>query len=134
MKIAVFDTHRFEKDVFEKENLKYGFDIEFLDMRLTEKTAKIAKGANVACSFVNDRIDADCVGVLNEVGIKMIALRSAGFNHVDLEAVKKHNILVSRVPGYSPYAVAESTVAFASCLSDSRGKNRGLPQVSVRDS
>lgn len=127
MKIAFFDTHRFERKTFEKENLKYGFEIEFLDTRLTEKTAQIVNGATVVCSFVNDKIDEGCVSALKQKGVKMIALRSAGFNHVDLDAVSRNDILVSRVPGYSPYAVAEFTVALL--LSLNRKIHRSYARV-----
>lgn len=107
MKISFFDTHHFEKDAFQNANKKYDFQIEFLDVRLTSKTARIAEGAEVVCSFVNDKLDEECIKVLKEVGVKLIALRSAGFNHVDLMAAHKSNLVVARVPGYSPYAVAE---------------------------
>ncbi len=111
MKIALFDTHHFEKDVFQKANEKYNFKIDFLDVRLTLKTARIAEGAEVVCSFVNDKLDEECIKVLKEMGVKLIALRSAGFNHVDLMAAARCNLVVARVPGYSPYAVAEYSVA-----------------------
>jgi len=107
MRIAFFDTHHFEKDVFQSANEKYGFQIEFLDVRLSAKTARIVEGAEVVCSFVNDKLNEECINVLKEMGVKLIALRSAGFNHVDLTAAHKSNLIVTRVPGYSPYAVAE---------------------------
>lgn len=107
MKITFYDTHGFEKEVFKKANEKYNFEIEFLETRLTAKTAFLAKGSDVVCSFVNDKINAECIKVLSDVGIGLIALRSAGFNHVDIIAAKARNIIVARVPGYSPYAVAE---------------------------
>lgn len=107
MKIAFFDTHHFEKDIFQEANRKYNFQIEFLDLRLSAKTARSAAGYDVVCSFVNDKLNEDCINLLQEIGVKLIALRSAGFNHVDLVAAQKNNILVVRVPGYSPHAVAE---------------------------
>lgn len=111
MKITFFDTHLFEKDVFQKANEKYNFHIEFLDVRLTARTARLAEGSSVVCSFVNDKIDEDCINLLKEIGVKLIALRSAGFNHVDLVAAHRNNLIVARVPGYSPYAVAEFGIA-----------------------
>lgn len=110
MKIAFFDTHRFEKETFLKANEKFNFDIEFLEVRLNYKTASLAKGANVICSFVNDKIDEECIKALKDAGIRLIALRSAGFNHVDLISAQKHQLVVARVPGYSPYAVAEFAI------------------------
>lgn len=110
MKIAFYDTHKFEKEVFEKINSKFGFDIEFFDMRLTEHSAQSAQGADVVCSFVNDQLNEECIAKLKENGVKLIALRSAGFNHVDQAAARKYQIPVCRVPGYSPYAVAEFAV------------------------
>ncbi|MES2800969.1 MAG: 2-hydroxyacid dehydrogenase [Bdellovibrionota bacterium] len=110
MKITFYDTHGFEKEVFKKANEKHNFKIEFLDTRLTAKTASLSAGSEVVCSFVNDKINRECINVLSEVGIKLIALRSAGFNHVDLAAAAEKKIIVSRVPGYSPYAVAEFAV------------------------
>lgn len=111
MKITFFDTHHFERDIFQSFSQKLNLSIDFLDFRLTEQTASIAKGSPVVCSFVNDKVNESCLKVLSENNVKLLVLRSAGFNHVDLEAAKKFNILVARVPGYSPYAVAEYAVA-----------------------
>lgn len=110
MKIAFFDTHQFEKEAFLKAVERNGVSIEFLEARLNDKTARLAEGAEVVCSFVNDKIDDSCIMALKKIGVKLIALRSAGFNHVDLVSARKHEILVVRVPGYSPYAVAEYAV------------------------
>lgn len=110
MKIAFFDTHQFEKEIFLHANEKFGFEIEFIETRLTSKTARIAEGADVVCSFVNDKLDRDCLVAIRKMGIQLIALRSAGFNHVDLQAAKENSLPVCRVPGYSPYAVAEFAV------------------------
>lgn len=110
MKIVLYDIHKFEKEVFEKVNAKFGHTIEFLDMHLTDLTAPMAAGSDVVCPFVNDKINAACIAKLKENGVKLIALRSAGFNHVDQDAARKYNLPVCRVPGYSPYAVAEFAV------------------------
>ncbi len=110
MKIAFFDTHGFEKEVFSKINEKFDFKIDFLETRLTAKTAFLAKNADVICSFVNDKIDSQCIEILNNLGIKLIALRSAGYNHVDITAAMQKKIIVARVPAYSPHAVAEFAV------------------------
>ena len=116
MKISFFDTHNFERKVFEKVNKDFGIEIQFLDMKLNAGTAAFAKGSEAVCAFVNDKIDEACLKVLHSVGVKMVALRSAGFNHVDLKAAGQLGIQVARVPGYSPYAVAEFTLGLLLCL------------------
>lgn len=126
MKIAFFDTHQFEKEFFLKSNEKFGFDIEFLDMQLNSKSAQLAAGAEVICSFVNDKIDDACIQSLKSMGVRLIALRSAGFNHVDLVSAQKNQLMVCRVPGYSPYAVAEFAVGLLLTL------NRKIHRASAR--
>jgi len=111
MKIAFFDAHKFEKPVFEKMNLTFAHEITFFEHRLRYETAVLAKGFSGVCSFVNDQLTADTLQVLKNHGIELIALRSAGFNHVDLKAAKELKIKVLRVPEYSPHAVAEHAVA-----------------------
>jgi D-lactate dehydrogenase len=126
MKIAFFDTHVFEKEFYVKVNNQYKHTIDFLDVRLNEKTASIAAGADAVCSFVNDKIDEKCIQVLKKIGIKLIALRSAGYNHVDVPAAKRAGITVVRVPGYSPYAIAEFTVGLLLTL------NRKIHRAHIR--
>lgn len=77
---------------------------------LSKDTAATAKGCDAVCVFVNDNVDSETISTLKEQNVKLIALRCAGFNNVDLAAAKKNNIAVARVPAYSPYAVAEYTV------------------------
>lgn len=110
MKILFSDTHKFEKDVFTAENKDYGFDIEYIDYRLTSQIAKGLGNADVVCSFVSDKLDRECLKILKDKGVKLVALRSAGFNHIDLKAAQEFGMSVCRVPGYSPYAVAEFAV------------------------
>ena len=110
MKIAFFDTHQFEKETFLKVNEHFHYDIRFIDARLNKGTASLAKDADVVCSFVNDKIDDECIQILKSSGIRMIALRSAGFNHVDVASARRNDMVVTRVPGYSPHAVAEFAV------------------------
>ncbi|MGE5085750.1 MAG: 2-hydroxyacid dehydrogenase [Bacillota bacterium] len=110
MKIAFFDTHQFEKEIFLKANESFQYDINFIETRLNKGTASLAKGHDVVCSFVNDKIDDECLAMLKSLGVRLIALRSAGFNHVDVAAARRDGIVVSRVPGYSPHAVAEFAV------------------------
>jgi len=110
MKIAFFDTHQFEKETFLKANEHFHYDIRFIEARLNKGTASLAKDADVVCSFVNDKIDDECIQILKASGIRMIALRSAGFNHVDVASARRNDMVVTRVPGYSPHAVAEFAV------------------------
>ncbi|MBN20977.1 MAG: hydroxyacid dehydrogenase [Bdellovibrionaceae bacterium] len=110
MKISFFDTHHFERPAFERENEKHHFEICFLEPRLTAATASLASGSEVVCSFVNDRVDSQCIQSLKDQGVKLLALRSAGFNHVDIEAANQVGLVVARVPGYSPHAVAEYAI------------------------
>jgi D-lactate dehydrogenase len=126
MRVAMFDTHRFEQPVFEKLNARFGHEISFLEPRLTAATAQLAAGATAVCSFVNDKLDAAALGVLAGAGVKVIALRSAGYNHVDLVEAARLGLPVVRVPEYSPHAVAEHAVALLLAL------NRKLPRAHAR--
>ncbi len=116
MKIAFFDTHRFDRASFEAANAAFGHEISWLEPRLTAATAVLAEGHGAVCAFVNDRLDAEVLEGLHERGVRLIALRSAGFNHVDLDRAEALGLTVVRVPEYSPYAVAEHTVALAMML------------------
>lgn len=109
MKIAFFDTKEYDKKVFNKYNEKYGYDITYFESKLNSETALLAKGHDVVCIFVNDNADSEALKILEENGVKCVALRCAGFNNVDLE--NKGNLRVVRVPQYSPYSVAEHAVA-----------------------
>lgn len=111
MKVAFFDSHRFEQNVFKDENEKSHHEITFFETRLTEQSANLAAGFPCICAFVNDRLDRNTLQILSSNGTKLIALRSAGFNHVDLKAAHEFGLKVVRVPEYSPHAVAEHAVA-----------------------
>ena len=116
MRIAVFDTHRHDRASFDETNAQFGHELVYFDARLTAQTAKLAAGFEVACSFVNDRVDRDALVQLSAGGLRLLALRSAGFNHVDLDAAAELGVRVVRVPEYSPYAVAEHAVALVLAL------------------
>jgi D-lactate dehydrogenase len=118
MRIAFFDTHTFDRTAFEQCNSSLGnpHEITYIEARLTADTAAAAKGYPAICVFVNDRVTSDVIGALAEHGLRIIALRSAGFNHVDLPSCKKHGITVVRVPAYSPYAVAEHALCLLLAL------------------
>ena len=110
IKVAFFDTKDYDKKLFEEYNKDYGFDITFLESRLNSETAPLAKGYDVVCIFVNAIVDEKTIKALKECGVKLIALRCAGFNNVDMKHMDD-SITVVRVPAYSPYAVAEHAVA-----------------------
>lgn len=110
MKLAVFDTHRYDREALVAANQRYGHDLTFLEPRLTRDTASLAARFTAVCSFVNDRVDAAALGILRDGGTRLIALRSAGYNHVDLDEAGRLGLVVARVPEYSPHAVAEHTV------------------------
>lgn len=126
IKIAFYDTRSYDKEAFTKENEKYGFEIDFFDFKLSEKTALTSKGFDAVCVFVNDTLNAKVISVLKECGVKVILLRCAGFNNVDLEAAEKAKIKVARVPAYSPHAVAEHAAALLLSLT------RHIPQAYLR--
>ena len=116
MKIAFFDTHNFEKETFDQANSLHHHFINFLDPILTELTAVLAKDHECVCAFTNDQLNEKTLDILAAGGTRLIALRSAGFNHVDLAHAKKLGLKIVRVPEYSPYAIAEHVVAMIQTL------------------
>ena len=100
--------------------------LNHVEARLTHGTAVLAKGADAVCAFVNDQLDAPALEALHGVGVRLVALRCAGFNNVDLAAAKRLGLRVARVPAYSPEAVAEHTVALMLAL------NRGIHRAYLR--
>lgn len=110
MRIAVFSTKPYDERHLRDANQKR-HQLIFHEERLSSKTAALANGGDVVCAFVNDDVGAEVIGELSKAGIRLIALRSAGFNHVDLAAAERAGIAVARVPAYSPHAVAEHTIA-----------------------
>ena len=111
MKIAFYSYKSYDKEWFDNNLEDTGFDIDYFRVRLVAETAHYAKGSQVVCAFVNDDLSAPVIEALAGFGVKMIAMRCAGFNNVDLEAARKHGIPVYRVPEYSPHAVAEHALA-----------------------
>lgn len=109
IKIAFFDTKDYDRKLFDEYNKNYGYEITYFESILNAETAPLSKGFDVVCVFVHDKVDEKTIKILEENGVKLIALRCAGFNNVDIE--HKGNIRVVRVPQYSPYAVAEHAVA-----------------------
>lgn len=113
--IIMFDSKIYDETYFRKANESYGFSIKYLQNRLTPDTAQLAEGTDAVCAFVNDTINADVIEYLDKTGVKLIAMRCAGYNNVDLKAVYG-KIHVVRVPAYSPRAVAEHAVALMMSL------------------
>jgi len=108
--IAFFDTKPYDEKSFEQHNASVGFNITYFDAHLNKQTAQLCKGFDGVCVFVNDQIDAEVIQILLENNIRIIALRCAGYNNIDIKAASGKIKLV-RVPAYSPYAVAEHTAA-----------------------
>src|SRR5688500_15732915 len=110
MRVAVFSPKPYDRASLEAANRNYGHELVFLEPRLTRETASLAEGFPAVCVFVNDCVDAGVLELLAGGGTRLIALRCAGFNNVDLAAARRLAVTVARVPAYSPYSVAEHTV------------------------
>src|SRR3954467_13170588 len=123
---VVFDTKGYDRESFQRTAPNGEIEWRFLEMRLSAETAPLARGAQAACVFVNDHADRSALEILHSLGVRHIALRCAGFNAVDLGAAKELGLAVTRVPAYSPYAVAEHAVALLLAL------NRKIPRASNR--
>ena len=110
IKIAFFDAKEYDKNSFMASNSNEEFEIKYYETRLSEDTCPLAKGCDAVCVFVNDDVNSTVIDKLQELGVKLIALRCAGYNNVDIEYAYG-KIHVVRVPAYSPYAVAEHAMA-----------------------
>lgn len=111
MKTIVFSTRPSTRDTFGEANQRFNLDLTFIEPSLTCQTVALAKGYDAVCLFVNDKADKDVLDALADYGVKMVALRAAGFNNVDVPHAHARGICVTRVPAYSPHAVAEHTLA-----------------------
>lgn len=116
MKIAMFSAKPWVHQAFEPLAASFSAGITWLEPRLEPATAALAAGHEAVCVFVNDQVDAAAIQRMKDVGVRLIALRCAGFNNVDLKAASRAGIGVVRVPAYSPYAVAEHAVGMMLCL------------------
>ncbi len=110
MKVAVFNSKSYDREFLTKANTNYNHELSFFPFHLTQDTAILANGYPAVSVFINDYLTPDILRQLAQQGTKLIATRSAGFNHINLEAAKELNLTVVRVPAYSPYAVAEHAV------------------------
>ena len=114
MKILFYDTKKYDRDSFEKILPEYSdLEVEFLEADLSPRTAALAKGYDAICAFVSSDVSEKVVECLAANGVKLVLMRCAGFNNVDLDATNRCGITVLRVPGYSPEAVAEHAMALA---------------------
>lgn len=111
MKVAVYSARRYDRASLTEADAGGAHELVFLEVGLDERTAAVAHGLPAVCLFVNDRANAAALAALHTGGTRLVALRSAGFNHVDLEAADRLGMTVLRVPAYSPHAVAEHTIA-----------------------
>lgn len=128
LRVAFFGTKAYDRIFFtelskDKGEGTYNVDITYFNTRLTEETANLANGYEAVCIFVNDEAPRPVVETLAKGGVKLILLRCAGFNNVDLDAAKEHGITVLRVPAYSPYAVAEHAMTII------QAANRRIPRA-----
>lgn len=114
MRVAVFSARSYDRDYLQQVAGEH--ELAFFDVHLDTQTARLADGFPAACIFVNDQAGAGVLETLAQCGVRLLALRSAGYNHVDLQAAQRLGMTVVRVPAYSPHAVAEHTVALLLAL------------------
>jgi D-lactate dehydrogenase len=119
MKLAIFSTKPYDRESFLQANQRQPqpHELVFFESRLTELTCPLANGFSAVCAFVNDQLDASALLTLSQQGVRLLAMRCAGFNNVDLRAADQLKLTVTHVPAYSPHAVAEHTVALILALS-----------------
>ncbi|MFT4993509.1 MAG: D-lactate dehydrogenase [Paraglaciecola sp.] len=116
MKIAFFNTKPYDREFFDLSNTAHAHEIDYFLPHLNLQTTALVTDHEVVCAFINDRLDALVLAALRQKSVSLIALRSAGFNHVDLSAAKELGLPIVRVPAYSPFAVAEHAVGLLLCL------------------
>lgn len=126
MKIVFFDSKDYDKKSFNEKNEAFGYEFVYYTGHLKEHSVMLTEGADAVCVFVNDVLNREVIEGLAKNNVKLIALRCAGFNNVDLKAAEEFGIKVVRVPAYSPYAVAEHTLALMMAL------NRKVPRATWR--
>lgn len=111
MEVVVYSTKRYDRQFLEAAAAESGVAFRFIEARLTPATAELAVGARTICAFVNDDLSRATLEVLQRIGVRLVALRCAGFNNVDVRAAAELGVRIARVPAYSPHAVAEHTLA-----------------------
>ena len=126
MKIAFFNTKPYDQEYFDRVNFDGTHQIRYFSSHLDLESTSLISDEKVVCAFINDNLNAQVLHKLKDKGIELIALRSAGFNHVDMACAQQLSMHVVRVPAYSPYAVAEHAVGLLLCL------NRGIHRAHNR--
>ena len=124
--IAFFGSKPYDEASFNEKNKEYSFELRYYKGHLNKHNVILTQGVDAVCIFVNDTADAEVIRLMADNGVKLLALRCAGYNNVDLKAAADCGINVVRVPAYSPYAVAEYTVALMLSL------NRKIPRATWR--
>jgi D-lactate dehydrogenase len=127
MKVAVFSTKKYDREFLEAANSSHKHKLQFFEGHLSPQTCSLAAPFPGICVFVHDQLNAEVLKTLADQGTRLIALRCAGFNNVDLAAAEKYGLTIVRVPAYSPYAVAEHTVGLM--LSLNRKIHRSFVRV-----
>jgi len=123
MRMAVFSTKAYDRRFLDAANRAFGHQIDYFEARLEASTAALAEGYPAVCVFVNDRVDAAALEALAKGGTRLVALRCAGYNNIDLDAAERLGVAIARVPAYSPEAVAEFTVGLILAL------DRNIPRA-----
>lgn len=116
MRVAVFSTRPYDRQFLTEANASAAHELTFFEARLDAQTAELSKGFDAICAFVNDSLDSRTLKQVADGGVRLVALRAAGFNNVDLAAADELGVAIARVPAYSPHAVAEHTLALALTL------------------
>jgi D-lactate dehydrogenase len=116
MHVTIFGTRSYDRQFLTAANADHSHELRFVEAGLDPLTARLATGSDAVCAFVNDCLDAEVIEQLAGLGIRIVALRCAGYNNVDLEAAARQGIAVTRVPAYSPHAVAEFTIGLLLAL------------------
>lgn len=129
MRVAMFSAKPYDRQFFEEQKSKHEF--VYLEPRLNAQTARLAADCNAVCCFVNDQLSAEVLEALHRMGVRLVALRCAGFNQVDTDAAKRLQMTVCRVPEYSPYAVAEHAVGLILTLN--RNLHRAYNRIREHD-
>lgn len=131
MRVTIFSTKPYEFEQLKQHNEPHHHELNFVEARLTAKTAALAHGSPAASIFANDDGSAASLEALHAAGVRLLALRSAGFNHVDIDTAERLGITLLRVPAYSPYAIAEHTVGLMLTLN--RKYHRAFNRIREQD-
>jgi len=116
MKILVYSAKPYDRVFFDEANADHAHNLQFIETRLNPQTCELARGFDAVCVFVNDQLSETVLNILKSCGVKHLLLRCAGFNHVDRSACRRLGLSAAYVPHYSPFAVAEHTVALILAL------------------